>query len=121
MLRIIKKVVGEEPKVMEINSDLGTLRNHVGGGFIEVVRLGAGICLVIDEEGKLNGSEPNFDLGRDVIMGDCFFVSEGYVNGEIEFISLTSLQIAMILEGDEIDFTSEPKNEPDLTFEIMPW
>lgn len=117
-LRIVKKAVGEKPEVIEIENSLEKMKEHVGGGLIDTVRLGADIVLVIDDCGKLNGSEPNFDLVHDVIMGDCFFVSEGFIDGEIDFKSLTDEQIELIMDGT-IDFESEPKNEPDTTITFI--
>lgn len=120
-LKIVKKVVDEQPIVMEIEHTLESLQKNVGGGYIETIRLGAGIVLIIDEEGKLNGSKPNFDLGtNDVVMGDCFFVGEGYVDGEPDFVDLTPVQIKLILSEKGIKF-NEPKNQPDMSFGFVSW
>ena len=37
---------------------LESLQKQVDGSYIETIRLGAGIVLITDEEGKLNGSKP---------------------------------------------------------------
>ena len=118
-LRIVKKEVGEMPVVMTIEHTLENLQKQVGG-YIEVISLGAGIALVINEEGKLIEAEPNFDLGHDVVCGDCFFVGEGIVDGEMDFIDLTYNQMFLILSEEGISF-QEPKNEPQIGFEIREW
>lgn len=51
---------------------LESLQKQVDGSYIETIRLGAGIVLITDEEGKLNGSKPNFDIIDDVKIGRCF-------------------------------------------------
>jgi hypothetical protein len=119
-LKIVKKAIGQPPEVIRISHTLKSLRKNVGGGFIEIIRLGAGIVLVIDEEGKLNGSKPNFDVADDVVMGDAFFVEEGMVNGQMDFKDLKDWQIKLILSEVGIKF-DEPKNEPDMTFDFISW
>ncbi|MEH7521145.1 DUF3846 domain-containing protein [Priestia megaterium] len=39
-----------------------SLQKQVDGSYIETIRLGAGIVLITDEEGKLNGSKPMTSL-----------------------------------------------------------
>ncbi|WP_195780524.1 DUF3846 domain-containing protein [Priestia megaterium] len=99
---------------------LESLQKQVDGSYIETIRLGAGIVLIIDEEGKLNGSKPNSDIIDDVVMGDAFFVGEGMVYSEMDFIDLKDWQIKLILSENGIKF-DEPKNEPDFSFDFISW
>lgn len=94
MKAIIKKV-GENPRVEEIENELKTLQSIVGG-YIEVVSMGEGIALVLNEEGKLDGLPTNFGLGRDVIVGNVLFVACG---NDGEFTDLTDLQIDIIMSN----------------------
>lgn len=94
MKAIIKKV-GENPRVEEIENELKTLQGIVGG-YIEVVSMGEGIALVLNEEGKLVGLPANFGLGRDVIVGDVLFVAYG---NDGEFTDLTDFQIDVIMSN----------------------
>lgn len=97
--RILVKNVGERLVIREVENLVGEYQKIVGG-YIETVSISIGneIILVVNEEGKLNGSKPNFSLrGCDVIFGDCFFVGEGInEDGENDFISLTDEQIFII-------------------------
>lgn len=91
-MRVIIKEVGKLPKVKEINNDLETMKSIVGG-YIEAVSAGQGICLVCNEEGKLNGLPPNFPIGHDIIVGNAVFVGYGR-NGD--FADLTDEQIDIV-------------------------
>jgi hypothetical protein len=74
------------PKVEVIDNDLKTFQDIVGG-YIEVVTFyyeGGTVLCIINEEGKLNGSRPNFAFPihwqdktyYDIIFGDVLFVGE---------------------------------------------
>lgn len=100
-MRVIIKEVGKQPKVENINNDLETIQRLVGG-YIEAVSAGQGICLVCNEEGKLNGLPPNFPIGHDVIVGNAVFVGYGRSG---DFADLTEEQIEIInifFEGELI-------------------
>lgn len=83
----IKVVIVEPnqlPRMETINNNLETFQKLVGG-YIEVVRSNEFIDIIINEEGKLIGLEPNFGLRNgDVIVGTAIFASH---KGE-EFASL---------------------------------
>lgn len=99
-MRAIVKEVGKSPRVEEIENDLATMQGLVGG-YIEAVSAGEKICLVCNEEGKLNGLPPNFPIGRDVIVGTAVFVAYGR---DGEFADLTDEQIDIVMnffEGAE--------------------
>ena len=67
----------KEPEIREIENDLETLQRIVGGR-IEVVRMpfSEDIYIILDEEGKLKGYDPNILFMRgDVIVGTVIFVA----------------------------------------------
>ena len=68
-------------------NSLKALQNLVGG-YIETVSLPHGICMIVNEEGKLQGLQPNFRLDHDLIVGTAVFVG---VSGE-DFCSLSVVQ-----------------------------
>ena len=92
-MRAIYKAPGKDPQRVEIGND-GFLQQIVGG-YIETVRISDNGILVMNEEGKLRGLEPNFYLGAigDTIVGPVLIVGE---NGD-EFADLPAD------EADEIE------------------
>lgn len=66
---------GTQAVFLDIENDLASFQGLVGG-YIEVVTLGDGICLVCNEEGKLLNMRPVAFLNADgkpfdTINGDC--------------------------------------------------
>lgn len=93
-LTVVVKCVGKEPEVTEIENTLFEMQVIVGG-YIEAVYMFDGVVLICDEEGKIKNRPANFKLGRDIVVGDVFFVG---TKGE-DFTSLTSEQIQTILNS----------------------
>lgn len=101
---LLIKTTGEMQEV-EYEDTLETLQGYVDG-YIEYVTIDDGIDMIINEEGKINGLEPNWVAtllyGQfDVIVGDALVV--GVKDGEN--ITLTDEQIDMInkkVMSDEI-------------------
>lgn len=91
-MRVIIKEVDKEPRVEEVENDLTTFQQLVGG-YIEAVTTGEGICLVCNEEGKLNNLPANFPIGNDVIAGTAVFVSYG---NDGNFADLSDKQIEIL-------------------------
>ena len=89
MITVLKIEVGEPPKIKEIPNELSGLQHEVGG-LIECVYLDDGSIAVVNEEGKLNGMEPNRKLGADIICGP-FFICGDTLDGD--FASLSEEQI----------------------------
>lgn len=83
---------------------LDSLQKEVGG-YIEVVHpkyLPEGLCMVVDDEGRLKGSAINNiasvlygtpEHGQ-TIVGNAVILREGFVAGELDFMSLD--------DGDEV-------------------
>lgn len=72
-ISIVVKNVGEDAQVMEIDSSLQALQDIVGG-HIEMVHFAGGVYLICNEEGKLEGLDPNFLCNGDIICGNACFV-----------------------------------------------
>lgn len=92
-MKVIVKEVGKKAEVREIANELEASQKIVGG-YIEVVQVDADVLMVCDEEGKLKGKPYNFDLGRDIIVGDVLFV-QSY--GE-DFTDLNEANIEKLLK-----------------------
>ncbi|MDD2518400.1 MAG: DUF3846 domain-containing protein [Bacilli bacterium] len=110
----------EEPKEMTILNTLKTKQKLVKGR-IEVCYIleDNEICLICNEEGKLNGSLPNRDIGYDVIYGNFIIVGDDYVNGD--FISLTPEQIKKYknyFNKESIQKTKNRVNAKQLVIEL---
>ena len=89
------------PRVIQIGTELRDLQDVVGGPIEVGVDLGD-VCLVCNEEGKLNGMEPNITLAReeddeitDIIYGTAFFC--GARDGK--FTSLNPYQIKLLKDA----------------------
>lgn len=97
---ILIKTTGEI-KVVEYEDTLETLQGFVDG-YIDYVTIEDGIDMIINDEGKIRGMEPNWVATYlygvpDIIVGDALVV--GVENGEN--ITLTDEQIDMIIKRAE--------------------
>lgn len=91
-IKVLVVPVGGPPAVQEIEDTLGEMQRLVGG-YIQAVPLKPDVDLYCNEEGKLQGLEPNRNVPEicDVICGD-FFISRCNPDGEP--MSLTDEDIA---------------------------
>lgn len=82
----------EVPKVIKMYNTLKSKQKLVDGR-IEVSYLleDNEVCLICNEEGKINGSIPNRNIGYDIIYGKFLIVGDDYINGD--FKGLTNKQI----------------------------
>ena len=71
MIKVVKVEVGQPPVIKEIENTLTGLQKEVEGN-IECVYLNDGCIAVVNEEGKLNGMQPNRRIGADIICGPFF-------------------------------------------------
>ena len=111
MITVLKIEVGEPPEIKEISNELSSLQYEVGG-LIECIYLDDDSIAVCNEEGKINGMEPNRRLGADIICGP-FFICGDSLDGD--FASLSEGQIQKYSEkfGEIQAFTGEePELEP---------
>ena len=88
MIRAMVKEPGKPAEVKHIEDTLESYQQIVGG-YIETVRMGAGILMVCNEEGKMMGLEANMFWHGDIIVGTIIFVKD---DGE-KFGSLDKKQI----------------------------
>ena len=72
---IIKRPDEEFGHIANISCTLENLQKIVGGK-IETLYLGRGTILIVNEEGKLMGLEPNFRMPYDVIVGTAIVVGQ---------------------------------------------
>lgn len=86
MTAIIKRP-GQPAFTREIENTLKALQDLVDG-HIETVLLPGGVCMIVNDAGKLLDFPPNFRLGNDLIVGTAVFVG---VSGE-EFCGLSASQ-----------------------------
>ena len=116
-LNVVIKEPGKEPFIKEIEDDLTTYQ-EILGGMMEMVPFEKGQVLLCNDEGKLKGLEPNLILpSGEIIVGTAIIVG---TDGE-EFRSLTDeeaeeamlwLQIIGIRQTTIDDFIKEePANE----------
>ncbi len=92
-MKIVVKKAGQKPEVKEIPNELSAFQEIVGGYIQTVMITNDPILCVCNEEGKLMGLTPNFICGRDIIVGDVFFVG----TNECDFESLTDEQVKLIM------------------------
>ena len=99
-MRVLLKEPGKDPRTMIIPNDLGTLQQLVDG-YIETHTLTDGLVMIVNEEGKLKGLEPNFYVNRlkDTILGTAIFCGEdGEEFTDIDEYDLTVLQTFFSLD-----------------------
>ena len=99
-MRVLLKEPGKDPRTMIIPNDLGTLQQLVDG-YIETHTLTDGLVMIVNEEGKLKGLEPNFYVDRlkDTILGTAIFCGEdGEEFTDIDEHDLTVLQTFFSLD-----------------------
>ena len=91
-MRILKVEPGQVPYEKEISNTLESIQAEVGSGLFQPLYVGEGIVLCCNEEGKLNGMEPNRRLGNDIVCGPFFLVGDSESG---DFVSLTDDQLAL--------------------------
>lgn len=79
-IKVIVKEPGKDPEVREIDDSLEAMQEIVGGS-IEMVPFPGlerdGVCIVLNEEGKLDGLAPNVQYYQDIIVGSLFVMGSG--------------------------------------------
>ena len=94
-IKVLMVEPGKHPKVTVLHNDLDSLQKAVSigaeyQGLIEIVPLGNGDCILCNEEGKLIGLDGNRRVGRDIIVGVFYVMSE---DREGNLISLSEKKI----------------------------
>ena len=80
-IKVLMVEPGKNPRVTVLQNDLDSLQKAVSigaeyQGLIEIVPLGNGDCILCNEEGKLIGLDGNRRVGRDIIVGVFYVMSE---------------------------------------------
>ncbi len=74
-IRALRVRPGKMPEIIDIPNILDALQAEVSG-YIEVLGLDCGVCLICNEEGKLRGFPANRQVGGDIIAGTFLIVGE---------------------------------------------
>ena len=80
-IKVLMVEPGKHPRVATLKDDLDSLQQAVSigadyQGLIEIISIGNGDCILCNEEGKLIGLEGNRRLGRDILVGVFYILSE---------------------------------------------
>ena len=77
-MRILKVEPGKAPYAKEMAEGLKAIQREVEGLF-QPLSMGDGVILCCNDEGKLNGMQPNRRLGDDIICGPFFLAGDPLV------------------------------------------
>ena len=91
-MKVVRKEVGCNPQVVEIENTLEALQKEVGG-YIETVTMFTDMTIVCNEEGRLMGLEHNLEFAGVDFVGTVLFVG---IDGD-EFCDLSDEMITYIL------------------------
>ena len=115
MIKVLKVEPGQAPAVKEIQNDLKSLQAEVDG-FIECISFPNGCVVVCNEEGKLNGMQPNRRLGADIICGR-FFVCDTTRSGDFSSLGKSKIaEYSRLFSEVPVFSGEEPELEPRMTF-----
>ena len=123
-IKVLKVEPHKIPEVVELVNELEELQKAVSigtdyQGLIEIIDLAPNICLLCNEEGKLNGMEGNRRIGNDIICG-VFYIVGSDKQGNL--CSLTEKQIlfynAIFAEPEKF---SDEEIESSMFFDITDW
>lgn len=98
-MKILKIEPGEAPQEMEIDRDLESMQNIVGGFIQAIYPFDEPVVLICNDEGKLLGlpynrtlRDPESGRSYDIVSGTCFLC--GAPQDGAHFTSLTPEQLA---------------------------
>ena len=94
-IKVLMVEPGKHPRVTVLLDDLDSLQKAVSigadyQGLIEIISIGNGDCILCNEDGKLIGLDGNRCVGRDIIVGVFYVMSE---DREGDLISLSEKKI----------------------------
>ncbi len=109
VISVLKVAPGEHPRMVELSNDLDSLQKAVSigtdyQGLIELISIDDETLLLCNEEGKLNGLEPNRRFRGDVICGVFYVVSQDS-EGDLASLSpaMQDRYSRMFWEAESID------------------
>lgn len=73
IVRILKIEPGKVPEVIEVENRLSVYQELVGGP-IEALTLSDSVCMIVNENGKLEGLTPNRHFGDDILVGTVLII-----------------------------------------------
>ena len=93
MLKIVVVEPNKVPYVKEIEDTLEA-KQAIVGGYIETIRLPQDFYIIVNEEGKMKGLEPNRMIrGLDMLVGT-FFITKSYNR---DFATLTDADAEAVI------------------------
>lgn len=92
LIEVAIKRAGEDLEFISIENELEEFQELVEG-CIEVVNIANTLDMIINDEGKIKGLEPNMVIAGDLICGDIIFVDS---NDEGDFESLSDENIELL-------------------------
>jgi hypothetical protein len=117
-IRVLKVAPKELPVVVYLTNELSALQDAVEG-LIEIIEIDGKTCLLCNEEGKLNGMEPNRRFGSDVLCGT-FYVTGQDKHGNLASLSQKNIQIYTALFG-QIEEISREEAEQAMFMRFFTW
>lgn len=88
VIKVIVCNAGEKPKIEVIDNTIEA-KQAIVGGYVQMLRVGNGICLLCNEDGLAQQLQPNFRTQWGMIVGNVIFAAE---RGQ-EFASLNDKQL----------------------------
>ena len=93
-IRVLKVEPNKHPEEFMLENALEAMQEAVGG-YIDIVSLEGGVCILLNDEGKLIGLEGNRRIGNDIIVGN-FYVCGS--NDEGDLVSLTDEEMEKYMD-----------------------
>lgn len=93
-IRVLKVEPSKHPEEFMLENALEAMQEAVGG-YIDIVSLEGGVCILLNDEGKLIGLEGNRRIGNDIIVGN-FYVCGS--NDEGDLVSLTDEEMEKYMD-----------------------
>ncbi len=100
-----------KPEVVTIENTLHSFQQLVGG-FIELLDVSDTVCIIVNEEGKINGLTPNRRFNGDILVGTILVVGRDGEN--LASLSADELETyeALFHEPEIIDFSELALRNP---------
>lgn len=93
-IRVLKVEPNKHPEEFMLEKELEAMQEAVGG-YIDIVSLEGGVCILLNDEGKLIGLDGNRRIGNDIIVGN-FYVCGS--NDEGDLVSLTDEEMEQYMD-----------------------
>ena len=99
MIRVLKVAPGERPEIIVLENELSALQRAVSigtdyVGLIEIIQISKDVCILCNEEGKLNGLKPNRRIGNDILCG-VFYLTGQTKDGDLASLPESAMQVCM--------------------------